>query len=293
MWFAKISVLAFPLLLVGITASDFRIAPDARLALRKRSTDVIRWCEVFYQEDFPPNTSCEGREDNVWDYFPACCNGAFNCRSGFIWDVYLCAPYYVYDVVQDTCVRLEGDVCPYFAGGTTTPPPVETTTATTEESTTITEEPTTITEEPTTITEEPTTITEEPTTITEEPTTITEEPTTITEEPTTIITEEITTEEVGTETDTTNEESTTEAEEPTTELAETTEPPIISCETMVNGKLPHPTDCKKYILCLNSNPTVEDCYEGYIFYIPFLTCLPGDGETCELYKVEGKSRRDQ
>ncbi|XP_058448281.1 proteoglycan 4-like [Malaya genurostris] len=151
-------------------------------------------------------------------------------------------------------------------------------TTTTTDSTTLAPSTTTITtEEPTTTTEEPTTTTKETTTTTE-PTTTTEEPTTTTEEPTT--------------TTTTTEEPTTTTALPTTT---STRPPIITtnaptptyqptCGDDFSGLLPHPKDCTMYYVChVGEDAILMHCIDGYIFYVPFGVCLPGDGATCELH----------
>ncbi|XP_062559109.1 uncharacterized protein LOC134223898 [Armigeres subalbatus] len=195
--FKKVLLLAC---LIGCVVSDITVDNKAVLALKKRSDVVafsLNWCDVFYQEDFPRNVDCNGKPELVWDYFPSCCNGAYNCRNGAILDIYLCAPGYVYDTTAEICLEFSEDSCPYLNGGAG-----------------------------------------------------------------------------GGDDDTTIDDSTTEAQE------------IISCYTVVNGLIPHPSDCTKYVECINGDPNVRDCLEGYVYYAPFYVCLPGTKETCKIYTLE-------
>ncbi|XP_058461082.1 uncharacterized protein LOC131436396 [Malaya genurostris] len=219
--------------LAVFVTGEIIVASDARLALKKRSIDleVVRWCDIFYQEDFPPNTACEGKEDNIWDYFPTCCNGAYNCRSGTIWDVYLCAPQFIYDVIMKTCIKFEGNICPYYeTGGNST---ILTTTTSVP---------------------------------------------TRTNSPTTIMDDF----------ESTSPETTESIKKTTTNSPETTTITQINCNNVVNGKMAHPTDCTKYIVCNNEKPTIHDCLKEYIYYVPFSVCLPGNTISCKLHSVSEK-----
>lgn len=184
--------------LVGYaTAGEIVVDSRAMLALKKRSDMVafaLRWCDVFYQEDFPSNAVCNGKAEGVWDYFPSCCNGAYNCRFGSIWNVYLCPSGYIFNAEKGACEDFTEDTCPYVGGGTG------------EDDTSTTESP-------------------------------------------------------------------------------TTQEPVINCGIVVNGRIPHPSDCTKYISCRDAEANIRDCLEDYIYYAPFAVCLPGIKESCKLHSV--------
>lgn len=187
--------------LIGGVIGEITVDSRATLALKKRSEMVgysLRWCDIFYQEDFPRNVDCTGKNDLVWDYFPSCCNGAYNCRNGGIWNIYLCAPGYVYDASMESCEEFSEDSCPYVGGGTG------------------------------------------------------------------------------------GDDMTTEEDIPTTTESQV----VINCRTVVNGRILHPTDCTKFVECIDRVPNVRDCLEGYVYYAPFAVCLPGKKEACTLYTLE-------
>lgn len=185
--------------LVGyVTAGEIVVDSRALLALKKRSDMVafsLRWCDVFYQEDFPSNTVCYGKEDGVWDYFPSCCNGAYNCHFGSIWNVYLCPSGYIFNAAKQACEDFAEDTCPYVGGG-----PRDDDIYTTEST--------------------------------------------------------------------------------------TTQEPVVNCGIVVNGRIPHPSDCTKFVSCVGGNADVRDCQEEYIYYAPFAVCLPGIKEVCKLHSID-------
>nr|XP_019539663.2 uncharacterized protein LOC109410595 [Aedes albopictus] len=186
--------------LVGAVVGEITVDSRATLALKKRSEMVgysLRWCDIFYQEDFPKNVDCSGKNDLVWDYFPSCCNGAYNCRNNAIWNIYLCAPGYVYDAASEGCVEFLEDSCPYVNGVP-------------------------------------------------------------------------------------GDDMTTEEDIPTTTESQI----IINCNTVVNGRIPHPTDCRKFVECIDRVPHVRDCLDEYVYYAPFAVCLPGKEEACKLWTLE-------
>uniref|UniRef100_A0A182PN25 Chitin-binding type-2 domain-containing protein n=1 Tax=Anopheles epiroticus TaxID=199890 RepID=A0A182PN25_9DIPT len=160
------------------------------MALQNRTTarisDVI-WCELFYAEDFPDNSQCESAPDGQWYTFPACCNGAYNCLAGGVWDMMLCPAEFVYNSLTDECLPYTSSECPP--------------------------------------------------------------------------------------------RDSTPGDMPSTEV------PPVSCGTVRNGRLPYAPDCTKYIHCVQEAASLHDCPEGYIFYPPFLMCLPGEGKQCTLYQV--------
>ncbi|XP_065076534.1 probable endochitinase [Ochlerotatus camptorhynchus] len=185
--------------LVGyVAAGEIVVDSRALLALKKRS-DIdlfsLRWCDIFYQEDFPTNSVCSGKEDGVWDYFPSCCNGAYNCRFGSIWNVYLCPAGFIFNAAKEVCEDFTENTCPYLEDGTG-------------------------------------------------------------------------------EDDMSTTESTT------------TQEPVVNCNIVVNGRIPHPSNCTKFINCINGSAYVRDCLEGYIYYAPFAVCLPGLKETCKLHSID-------
>ncbi|XP_062559636.1 uncharacterized protein LOC134224319 [Armigeres subalbatus] len=58
-----------------------------------------------------------------------------------------------------------------------------------------------------------------------------------------------------------------------------TEEPVPVCNTQFAA------DCTQYWSCETGAPTLKDCLEGYFYYEPLRSCLPGDAQICELYKV--------
>ncbi|XP_055544608.1 uncharacterized protein LOC129729806 [Wyeomyia smithii] len=104
---------------------------------------------------------------------------------------------------------------------------------------------------------------------------------TTTEESTTFtpsVTQEKTTEQITTTELTTGEET-------TQQITTTTAGQAIICDDGFTGLLPYPNDCTKFYVCYadQEQPTLKDCLQGYIFYVPFGVCLPGNSETCELH----------
>ncbi|XP_055626834.1 mucin-2-like [Toxorhynchites rutilus septentrionalis] len=97
---------------------DIVVNANAKAALKTnvKVDPSLSWCKVFNNQDFPPFTQCENKEDNFFDYFPACCNGAYKCRAGRVWNLYLCPPKTVSDGTS-RCIELKGGVCPYNRNG--------------------------------------------------------------------------------------------------------------------------------------------------------------------------------
>ncbi|EAT38526.1 AAEL009598-PA [Aedes aegypti] len=58
-----------------------------------------------------------------------------------------------------------------------------------------------------------------------------------------------------------------------------TEAPTPTCNT------PFSADCTKYWACEDGEPALKDCLEGYFYYEPLHSCLPGDVQSCELYSL--------
>uniref|UniRef100_A0A182IZL8 Uncharacterized protein n=1 Tax=Anopheles atroparvus TaxID=41427 RepID=A0A182IZL8_ANOAO len=175
------------LLMVGSSLGEIIVNSRALLAMQNRTDEAVLWCEPFYSTDFPENSVCESKLDGMWDVFPACCNGAFNCLHGIVWDMVLCPAEHVYDFLAERCIPYNGVGC-----GTAPAPGDDFT---------------------------------------------------------------------------------------------TTEEPPLSCGNVRSGKLPYSADCTKYIKCTKSEPTLESCPTGYIFYIPFSACLPGELTHCALYQI--------
>uniref|UniRef100_A0A182M7A3 Chitin-binding type-2 domain-containing protein n=1 Tax=Anopheles culicifacies TaxID=139723 RepID=A0A182M7A3_9DIPT len=174
------------LLFVGGSFGEITVDSRARMALKTRvSRSDVLWCELFYADDFPDNSECETGLDGQWHTFPACCNGAYNCLNGGVWDMVLCPAEFVYNSLAEECVPFTGSECPSRNPG-----------------------------------------------------------------------------------------------DPTSTLA-----PPLSCGTIINGKLPYAPDCTKYIQCKQGDPSLRDCPAGYVFYIPFSMCLPGEVKQCALYQV--------
>uniref|UniRef100_A0A6E8W8B5 Chitin-binding type-2 domain-containing protein n=1 Tax=Anopheles coluzzii TaxID=1518534 RepID=A0A6E8W8B5_ANOCL len=176
-------------LFVGSCFGEIKVDSRARMALQyrtARSSDVI-WCELFYADDFPDNSQCEMARDGQWYTFPACCNGAYNCLGGGVWDMMLCPAEFVYNSQTDECAPYTGSECP--------------------------------------------------------------------------------------------------PRDPIPGDVPSTEEPAASCGTVRNGRLPYAPDCTKYILCVQEVASLLDCPDGYVFYVPFLLCLPGVIEQCTLYQT--------
>lgn len=118
---------------VQLTSGEVIMGSNVRLALKTRAEaeSTLRWCYVFFQEDFPEDTICAGKPDGTWDYFPSCCNGAYYCRDEMIYKSHLCPPENIYDEVVDDCVPFTEEVCPYRGntgsddGDITTEDPIE------------------------------------------------------------------------------------------------------------------------------------------------------------------------
>uniref|UniRef100_A0A182RHR4 Chitin-binding type-2 domain-containing protein n=1 Tax=Anopheles funestus TaxID=62324 RepID=A0A182RHR4_ANOFN len=174
------------LLFVGGSFGEITVHSRARMALQYRTarSDVM-WCELFYADDFPDNSECVNGLDGQWHTFPACCNGAYNCLGGGVWDMVLCPAEFVYNSLTEQCTAYTGSECPARNPG----------------------------------------------------------------------------------------------DQPSTEV------PPVSCGTLINGRLPYPPDCTKYILCTRGDPALLDCPKDYVFYIPFSMCLPGEVKQCALYQV--------
>uniref|UniRef100_A0A182WEM8 Chitin-binding type-2 domain-containing protein n=1 Tax=Anopheles minimus TaxID=112268 RepID=A0A182WEM8_9DIPT len=101
------------LLFVGGSYGEIIVDSRARMALQTRNarSDVM-WCELFYEDDFPDNSECETGLDGQWHTFPACCNGAYNCLGGGVWDMVLCPAEYVYNSLAEECLPYTGSECP-------------------------------------------------------------------------------------------------------------------------------------------------------------------------------------
>uniref|UniRef100_A0A182SL58 Chitin-binding type-2 domain-containing protein n=1 Tax=Anopheles maculatus TaxID=74869 RepID=A0A182SL58_9DIPT len=176
-------------LLVGGSMGEIIVHSRARMALQNRTarSDVI-WCELFYADDFPDNSECENGLDGQWHTFPACCNGAYNCVAGGVWDMVLCPAKFVYNSLTEECTPYSGVECPL-------------------------------------------------------------------------------------------------RDQNPGDVPSTTEAPPISCGTVRNGRLPYLPDCTKYILCIQGDANLRNCPDGYVFYVPFSMCLPGEQKQCALYQV--------
>ncbi|XP_053679175.1 multiple epidermal growth factor-like domains protein 6 [Anopheles nili] len=61
-----------------------------------------------------------------------------------------------------------------------------------------------------------------------------------------------------------------------------------SCQGQPDGVLPHPTDCRLFLECLNGHTTVNECWRGEIFDPAQGRCVLGNTATCE--PVEGLCR---
>uniref|UniRef100_A0A182MXM5 Chitin-binding type-2 domain-containing protein n=1 Tax=Anopheles dirus TaxID=7168 RepID=A0A182MXM5_9DIPT len=109
----KCYVTIFSLLLLGSSLGEIIVDSRAKIALQRRSieSDVL-WCDVFYADDFPDNSECERALDGQWYSFPACCNGAYNCLNGGVWDIMLCPAQFVYDGLAEKCVPFTESECP-------------------------------------------------------------------------------------------------------------------------------------------------------------------------------------
>uniref|UniRef100_A0A6E8W4G5 Chitin-binding type-2 domain-containing protein n=1 Tax=Anopheles coluzzii TaxID=1518534 RepID=A0A6E8W4G5_ANOCL len=52
------------------------------------------------------------------------------------------------------------------------------------------------------------------------------------------------------------------------------------CVNAIQGSLPHPDSCTKYIVCSNSKAKEESCKNGYYFSVYLKSCIKGNSETC-------------
>uniref|UniRef100_A0A182FBF5 Uncharacterized protein n=1 Tax=Anopheles albimanus TaxID=7167 RepID=A0A182FBF5_ANOAL len=186
----KLLIVTCVVLIASSVLAEIIIDSRTLIGMQNRTDESAIWCDVFYSDDFPDNSVCSGKPDDIWEIFPSCCNGAYNCRSEVVWNMYLCPSSYVYDSLLERCTELVGDRCPYEGnnpsdGEMTTPEPA----------------------------------------------------------------------------------------------------PEVTCGTARTGKLPYGTDCTRFIKCTRGEGTLEDCPAGYVFYIPFAACLPGNRSTCQLLTV--------
>ncbi|XP_058065501.1 proteoglycan 4-like [Anopheles bellator] len=149
------------------------------------------------------------------------------------------------------------------------------------------------TKAPATTTQAPTTTTAKPETTKAPATTAKPEPETTEPQPETTKAPATTTQ-ASTTTTAEPQPSTTRSQPTTTRAPTTTEttPPTSggdpeepSCEGIVSGYLAIEGNCTQYVYCQQGEPELRDCLENYIFYEPFLACLPGNTATCELFGV--------
>ncbi|XP_052873205.1 proteoglycan 4-like [Anopheles cruzii] len=175
----------------------------------------------------------------------------------------------------------------------TTKPQPETTQALTTEATTAEPEPATTKSQPATTKPQPETtqaLTTEATTAEPEPATTKSQPATTKPQPET--TQALTTEATTAEPEpaTTKSQPATTKPQPETTQALTTEattaaPQEPSCEGIASGYLAIEGNCTQYVYCQQGKPELRDCLANYIFYEPFMACLPGNTATCELFGV--------
>ena len=59
----------------------------------------------------------------------------------------------------------------------------------------------------------------------------------------------------------------------------TPEEPTPTCNTAFSA------DCSQYWSCETGEPALKGCLEGYFYYEPLHSCLPGDVQNCELYTL--------
>ncbi|EAU75895.2 AGAP011619-PA, partial [Anopheles gambiae str. PEST] len=52
------------------------------------------------------------------------------------------------------------------------------------------------------------------------------------------------------------------------------------CVNAIQGSVPHPDSCTKYIVCSNSKANEESCKNGYYFSVYLKSCIKGNSETC-------------
>ncbi|XP_061515822.1 uncharacterized protein LOC4577643 [Anopheles gambiae] len=52
------------------------------------------------------------------------------------------------------------------------------------------------------------------------------------------------------------------------------------CVNAIQGSVPHPDSCTKYIVCSNSKAKEESCKNGYYFSVYLKSCIKGNNETC-------------
>uniref|UniRef100_A0A182PN30 Chitin-binding type-2 domain-containing protein n=1 Tax=Anopheles epiroticus TaxID=199890 RepID=A0A182PN30_9DIPT len=53
------------------------------------------------------------------------------------------------------------------------------------------------------------------------------------------------------------------------------------CNERLDGRVyPHPTDCRQYLRCNDSKPSIESCRPGTIYRASTQSCVAGNGDTC-------------
>ncbi|XP_070495179.1 mucin-2-like [Chironomus tepperi] len=184
----------------------------------------------------------------------------------------------------ETCEALSSEPTTTTTKPTTTTPTTTTTTpttTTTTPTTTTTTTPTTTTTTPTTTTTTPTTTTTTPTTTTAS-TTTTRKPTTATTRPRTTTTPRTTTKSYPTPPLTIITRTTTTTTQAPVKLSIESSLPDNICKGIMYDILPHPQNCKQYVICKAGYPTVATCHSTEVFHNRF--CVDGDPVTCEIGK---------
>uniref|UniRef100_A0A182S7A5 Chitin-binding type-2 domain-containing protein n=1 Tax=Anopheles maculatus TaxID=74869 RepID=A0A182S7A5_9DIPT len=58
------------------------------------------------------------------------------------------------------------------------------------------------------------------------------------------------------------------------------------CQKVLYGVRVHPNACDRYLVCSKEKAAIERCAEGFIFVADFISCVPGNKDTCTVQSAE-------